>query len=78
MNNVPDWMAVDVRVRMKKSEKRETDPARFALDAVVTAIEKDELLTQLNGKVDMYRVRITWSNGETDSFLPVLLEKVGN
>ncbi len=71
-------MAVDVRVRMKKSEKRETDPARFALDAVVTAIEKDELLTQLNGKVDMYRVRITWSNGETDSFLPVLLEKVGN
>ena len=69
-------MAVDIRVRMKKSEKHSTDPARFALDAVVTAVEKDEALTQINGKMDMYRVRITWSNGETDSFLPVLLEKV--
>ena len=76
MNNIPDWLKVNVRVRMKKSEKRSIDPARFALDAVVTAIEKDEALTRINGKMDMYRVRVTWLNWETDSLLPVLLEKV--
>ena len=80
MSNVPSWLKTlggTGLVRVKEAQRRPGDASVFSLSGKVVAIRKDDQLSKINGKMDVYRVEVEWLNGQTHSLLPCMREPEG-